>query len=856
MAQTGIEKLNVPTRVKLRSSQILTSLSQMVSEFVQNSIDAGATIIDIGVDCEEWLCWVKDNGSGISKESLSLLASGLEEGRYGSSKTYQPGGLNTVSTFGFRGEALASAADLGCLEISSRTAHSRDTWSTITKGGKCLYSGPAVRWRRETCGTVVCIRDAFYNLPVRRLSHLPPVRTLDQIRQELETYSIVFPQIVFSLENTHEPGPSRGRVLRIPKTSSSLDAFRNLYGRALAEHVDPVNLQSDILGLEGFISLDGAYSKGYQFLYVNRHPIARCDLHQTIDSAFNASTFGKHALDEVGEIDLPRSNTRRPPRKSEKQAVYVLNITVPSEHLDNCMEPTKAHIQFQQKNAVMALLSAAVTTFLTKHGFIVSDQPSSRPRSNKGSSAPRKRRKIYQNNAQNTGTGCSEAFHSGGSPSMARGERDLTSPVPLCTINNSDDKVQRIAWTDPRTGQSFIVDSRTGNSYPQAEPPPGGVDSAVLKDRYSRRTIPCCAGITTGTQNKMDQEGLPEWLQKALQANRTYDLGENSVQKVSSKLETSEQPFTAVHQFHEFRSDLAGPASVKHHYRFRKEDLRRAVVINQVDTKFIACLIEDHTEDDDAESSPTPSPRTRGQVLILIDQHAADERIRVERFLNDLCSGFLCRRNGENADLGIQTKALSPPLPVLLTLHEAQRLSESSEVREAFRCWGFQFDLRKTPLEVSSDDDSSDSGYTQVLVESIPKVVGDKLLLGNELRDLVKGFLGQLETEGFPSFLGKVSSVSEDENEFPWLKALRWCPRELLDLINSKACRGAIMFNDSLGISQCEDLIRRLSATAFPFQCAHGRPSVVPLINLGMSPGKNKGSLRWSKLEGNPFIHD
>ncbi|KAG5734738.1 hypothetical protein E4T56_gene19966, partial [Termitomyces sp. T112] len=64
------------------------------------------------------------------------------------------------------------------------------------------------------------------------------------------------------------------------------------------------------------------------------------------------------------------------------------------------------------------------------------------------------------------------------------------------------------------------------------------------------------------------------------------------------------------------------------------------------------------------------------------------------------------------------------------------------------------------------------------------------------------------------------------------------------------------MFNDSLGISQCEDLIRRLSATAFPFQCAHGRPSVVPLINLGMSPGKNKGSLRWSKLEGNPFIHD
>lgn len=83
MAQTGIEKLDAPTRVKLRSSQILTSLPQIVSELVQNSIDAGATAIDIGVDCEEWLCWVKDDGGGIAKEGLLLLANGSEEGRYG-----------------------------------------------------------------------------------------------------------------------------------------------------------------------------------------------------------------------------------------------------------------------------------------------------------------------------------------------------------------------------------------------------------------------------------------------------------------------------------------------------------------------------------------------------------------------------------------------------------------------------------------------------------------------------------------------------------------------------------------------------------------------------------------------------
>jgi DNA mismatch repair protein MLH3 len=83
MQQSSLEKLDAPTRVKLRSTQILISLSQIVSELLQNSLDAGASAVDIGVDCEEWMCWVKDNGSGISKDGLSILGRCSEEGRYG-----------------------------------------------------------------------------------------------------------------------------------------------------------------------------------------------------------------------------------------------------------------------------------------------------------------------------------------------------------------------------------------------------------------------------------------------------------------------------------------------------------------------------------------------------------------------------------------------------------------------------------------------------------------------------------------------------------------------------------------------------------------------------------------------------
>lgn len=82
-AGASLSRLSAPTRVKLRSTQLLSSLPQIVSELLQNSLDAGAQHVDIGVDCEEWNCWVRDDGHGISKEGLTILGKGSEEGRYG-----------------------------------------------------------------------------------------------------------------------------------------------------------------------------------------------------------------------------------------------------------------------------------------------------------------------------------------------------------------------------------------------------------------------------------------------------------------------------------------------------------------------------------------------------------------------------------------------------------------------------------------------------------------------------------------------------------------------------------------------------------------------------------------------------
>lgn len=84
----NLQHLPEHTRTKLRSTQIITSLPQLVSELIQNALDAGADDINVGVDCEEWSCWVRDNGKGLSKVDLSALEA---VGRYGTLAAFEIG---------------------------------------------------------------------------------------------------------------------------------------------------------------------------------------------------------------------------------------------------------------------------------------------------------------------------------------------------------------------------------------------------------------------------------------------------------------------------------------------------------------------------------------------------------------------------------------------------------------------------------------------------------------------------------------------------------------------------------------------------------------------------------------------
>jgi len=190
---------------------------------------------------------------------------------------------------------------------------------------------------------------------------------------------------------------------------------------------------------------------------------------------------------------------------------------------------------------------------------------------------------------------------------------------------------------------------------------------------------------------------------------------------------------------------------------FSKESLANATILGQVDTKFIACLLDSPGKD---------------RTLVLIDQHAADERVSIEEIFHELCIGFV------NNNIH-QTEVSGPN--IVLTLLEAQRLASLGYL-EIFARWGISLDL---PTEIIHGD------YVQVPILAVPTLLASRLARkeASEMTRLVRLHLDQLDEDynEIHSFLDRVKETDAEKED--WQKIQRWMPKEMSELANSKACR-------------------------------------------------------------------
>lgn len=378
-----------------------------------------------------------------------------------------------------------------------------------------------------------------------------------------------------------------------------------------------------------------------------------------------------------------------------------------------------------------------------------------------------------------------------------------------------------IVWQNPITKKKSVVDVRTGFliGFEEAEATETGGPAGANAPRLTSSKRP-------RTRDPSPKRKTPPWIEELLSSwkNPVFEAAEPRIPVAFDEAKLMKSMKNCPENNHECRHDLSGH-SADAESRITRDALRAAEVIAQVDRKFIFAKI--YLEP--TVSAPNDLQK-HTSLLIMIDQHAADERCRVEALMGTY---FTMRQSGGTHLVTAQTAILDKSLQYEISSHERALFERN---RPHFEYWGIVYQLSKAN---SGSERLHHKLPSFLKVDSLPPSVAERCRTEPRLLiDLLRKEVWKLEESGRDSSRRScpaVTSTAPNDNNanLHWLARFHGCPQGILDLINSRACRSAIMFNDVLSVDECKGLLERLAHCAFPFQCAHGRPSMVPLVDMG-----------------------
>ncbi|XP_037688202.1 DNA mismatch repair protein Mlh3 isoform X2 [Choloepus didactylus] len=354
-----IKCLSDEVQAKLRSGLAISSLGQCVEELALNSIDAEAKCVAVRVNMETFQVQVIDNGFGMGSDDVDKVGN-----RYFTSKCSSVQDLENPSFYGFRGEALASIADMAsAMEISSKKNRTMKTFVKLFQNGKALkaYEADLIR---PSAGTTVTVYNLFYQLPVRRKC-MDPRLEFEKVRQRIEALSLMNPSISFSLRNDI----SGSMVLQLPKTKDICSRFCQIYGLGRSQKLREINFKYKEFELSGYISSEAHYNKNMQFLFVNKRLVLRTKLHKLIDFLLRKESI--ICKQKNSSASRPMNSSPRHRSNPEFHGIYVINVQCQFCEYDVCMEPAKTLIEFQNWDTLLVCIQEGVKMFLKQEKLFV-----------------------------------------------------------------------------------------------------------------------------------------------------------------------------------------------------------------------------------------------------------------------------------------------------------------------------------------------------------------------------------------------------------------------------------------------------------------------------------------------------
>ncbi len=258
---------------KIAAGEVVEKCSSVLKELVENSIDAGASVIKVEL-LDGGLTEIKvvDNGEGMDKEDATLAFA-----RHATSKIYKDDDLFFIETLGFRGEALASIASVS--EVDLRTCKDQVGTHVHIKGGKSdlIESSPA------RIGTEITVKNLFYNTPAR-LKYLKSEATeLNNCLQFIEKLALSKPEIAFSLSNNHR------ELVKTSGSNNLLKTIHEIYGLNVSSNMLLVKASTDDFEIYGFVSKPSVLKKNRNHFntFVNGRIVRNNDINRAINDAYN-----------------------------------------------------------------------------------------------------------------------------------------------------------------------------------------------------------------------------------------------------------------------------------------------------------------------------------------------------------------------------------------------------------------------------------------------------------------------------------------------------------------------------------------------------------------------------------------
>lgn len=333
---------------RIAAGEVVERPASVIKELVENSLDAGASRVAVAIEgAGRTRIMIADNGCGMSKEDALLALR-----RHATSKISKLEDLESIGTFGFRGEALPSVAAVSRMTLTTRSEDEQSGWEFTIEGGNLVSEKPVAR----EPGTTIDVRDIFFNTPARFKFLKSDTTERAQCLRVMEEMIFSSLGVTFELKNEqNKPITFRAARGLTPETQAEAVKTRltEAWGPRWSRGLLPVFHGTEHFRVSGVVSSQDAHqaTSRYQFLYINRRPVQNRRLARAIYDSY------------LGELP------------SLRHPAWALFLEVDPAMVDVNVHPSKREVKLTHESELFGFLHAAVKVALRGGALAPSETP-------------------------------------------------------------------------------------------------------------------------------------------------------------------------------------------------------------------------------------------------------------------------------------------------------------------------------------------------------------------------------------------------------------------------------------------------------------------------------------------------